>query len=44
MINLSESEGLLCVGVKIAVITMVLQSDNDNEDVFLVMDENMITV
>lgn len=35
MMNNSDSEGLLCIGVIIAVKTMVLQSDNDNEDIGL---------
>ena len=33
MINISDREGLLCIGAIIATITMLLQSDNDNEDV-----------
>ena len=35
MMYISDSEGLLCFGVIIAVITMILQSDNDNEDIGL---------
>ena len=33
MMYISDSEGLLCIGAIIAIKTMVLQSDNDNEDV-----------
>ena len=32
---ISDSEGLGCIGVIIAVKTMILQSDNDNEDIGL---------
>lgn len=35
MMYISDREGLLCIGVIIAVKTMVLQSDNDNEDIGL---------
>lgn len=35
MMYISDREGLLCIGAIIAIKTMVLQSDNDNEDIGL---------